>query len=66
MTPAEFTEGLAFLPNEAYDTIRRLTQVFYSIRYGGTRLDREQRESLETTVDGLEPVLEAAMPATVR
>jgi transglutaminase-like putative cysteine protease len=63
MTPAEFTDGLSFLPNEAYDTIRRLTQVFYSIRYGGERLGREQRESLEATVNGLEPVLDAAVPA---
>jgi transglutaminase-like putative cysteine protease len=63
VTPAEFTDGLSFLPNEAYDTIRRLTRVFYSIRYGGERLGRERREELEATVNGLEPVLEAAVPA---
>jgi hypothetical protein len=62
MTPAEFTDGLAFLPNEAYHTIRRLTQVFYSIRFGRQRLEREQREELEATVDRLEPMLDTAVP----
>jgi transglutaminase-like putative cysteine protease len=64
MTPAEFTDGLAFLPNEAYDTIRRLTQVFYSIRFGRQRLQREEREELEATVARLEPVLDTAVPVT--
>jgi transglutaminase-like putative cysteine protease len=65
MTPAEFTDSLSFLPNEAYHTIRRLTKVFYAIRFGRQRLDREERESLEATVNELEPVLNAAVPATV-
>jgi len=57
LTPAEFSDSLAFLPNEAYDTIRRLTQIFYTIRYGRRDLPHEEQKDLESTVDTLEPLL---------
>ena len=58
-TPAEFSDSLAFLPNEAFDTIRRLTKIFYSIRFGRRELRQEEQKDLETTVENLEPMLES-------
>jgi hypothetical protein len=57
LTPAEFSDTLAFLPNEAYDAIRRLTKIFYSIRFGRRELDHEEQKDLESTVQSLEPIL---------
>jgi transglutaminase-like putative cysteine protease len=57
LTPREFSDSLTFLPNEAYDTIRRLTQIFYTIRYGRRDLPHDEQKDLESTVDTLEPFL---------
>jgi hypothetical protein len=57
-TAAEFSDSLAFLPNEAFDTIRRLTDVFYSIRFGRRQLPGDEQKDLEATVQGLEPILD--------
>ena len=57
-TPAEFSDSLSFLPNEAYHTIRRLTQIFYSIRFGRQELPVEEQKDLESTVQNLEPILQ--------
>jgi hypothetical protein len=57
-TPAEFSDSLSFLPNEAFDTIRRLTRVFYSIRFGRRELAGDEQKDLEVTVQGLEPILD--------
>ena len=40
------------------DTIRRLTNVFYSIRFGRRQLPGEEQKDLEATVQGLEPILD--------
>jgi hypothetical protein len=61
-TPTEFSDSLAFLPNEAFNTIRRLTQVFYSIRYGRRELAQDEQKELESTVENLEPLLDNTMP----
>jgi transglutaminase-like putative cysteine protease len=61
-TPAEFSDSLSFLPNHAFDTIRRLTQVFYAIRFGRRQLDQDEQRDLESTVDTLEPILDHAVP----
>jgi transglutaminase-like putative cysteine protease len=58
-TPAEFGDSLSFLPSEAYDAIRRLTRVFYSIRFGTRELASDEQRELETEVRGLEPLLGA-------
>jgi hypothetical protein len=43
-TPLEFSRSLSFLPAGVYDTILRLTQLFYQVRYGGVELtNRRQR-----------------------
>lgn len=56
-TPAEFSDSLAFLPNEAFDTIRRLTRIFYSIRFGRRELQQDEQKDLESTVQNIEPLL---------
>lgn len=62
LTPAEFSDSLAFLPAEAFDAIRRLTRVFYSIRYGRRHLAHDEQRELESTVDNLEPILSTIPP----
>ncbi|HSZ56507.1 MAG TPA: DUF3488 and transglutaminase-like domain-containing protein, partial [Tepidisphaeraceae bacterium] len=37
-TPLEFGRSLSFLPAGVYDTILRLTRLFYQVRYGGAEL----------------------------
>jgi hypothetical protein len=59
LTPQEFSNSLTFLPSEAYDTIRRLTGLFYRIRYGLAELGPGQQRRLSTVIDRLAQ----AMPA---
>jgi hypothetical protein len=53
LTPMEFSTTLSFLPSGTYDTIRRLTLLFYKIRYGGAELDDGQRRRLDAVVERL-------------
>lgn len=62
-TPAEFSDSLAFLPNEAFDTIRQLTRIFYSIRFGRQELQHDEQKELESTVQNIEPMLGSAEPS---
>jgi transglutaminase-like putative cysteine protease len=57
LTPMEFSDTLSFLPAEAYHTIRRVTEVFYRIRYGGHELTPGQREKLDHSVSAIAAVL---------
>ena len=57
LTPLEFSRSLAFLPANAYDTIRRLTAVFYRIRYGGADLDDGRQRRLVNMVERLEAMM---------
>jgi transglutaminase-like putative cysteine protease/Ca2+/Na+ antiporter len=50
LTPREFTQTLSFLPTEAYDTVDRLTRVYYRVRYGGARVQPAQQRRLEEVV----------------
>lgn len=45
-TPLEFSQSLSFLPAEAYDTVQRLTHLFYRVRYGGADLPPPRRRKL--------------------
>lgn len=54
LTPMEFSQSIAFLSAEAFDTIRRLTEVFYRVRFGGAELSARQRSRLHHTLDRLE------------
>ena len=50
-------DSLAFLPSEAYHGVRRLTEIFYRIRYGRHELSPGQRAKLDQTIRGIEVVL---------
>jgi len=53
LTPMEFCDSLSFLPSNAYDTIQRITQLFYRIRYGEAELDPGQLRRMATVIDRL-------------
>ena len=61
-THAEFSQSLSFLPNQAYDTIHRLTKLFYAVRFGQRHLSHDEQKDLNATVDELEPILSLALP----
>lgn len=64
LTPKEFSDSLTFLPNEAYDTIRRLTAIFYRIRFGRSELDPGRQKRLSTVLDRLGGVLDTPGKST--
>jgi len=59
LTPLEFSDTLAFLPNEAYDAVRRLTQLFYRIRFGGAELTPGRQQLLGVVIDRLDRTIPA-------
>ncbi|MEO6436134.1 MAG: transglutaminase domain-containing protein, partial [Tepidisphaeraceae bacterium] len=63
LTPLEFSDSLAFLPAEAYHSVRRLTEIFYRIRYGRHELSPGQRLKLDLTIRRIEGVLGPAKTA---
>ena len=58
LTPLEFSDSITFLPNEAYDAVRRLTQIFYRIRYGGRQISYTQRQRLNRVINEIGSTLE--------
>jgi transglutaminase-like putative cysteine protease len=50
LTPQEFSRTLSFLPVEAYETIERLTRIYYRVRYGGARVQAAQQHRLGEAV----------------
>jgi protein-glutamine gamma-glutamyltransferase len=60
LTHGEFSESLSYLPNEAYDAIRRMTKLFYAVRFGQRRLTGDEQKDLNAAVDALEPILSLA------
>ena len=57
LTPMEFSRSLSFLPANAYDTIARLTGIFYRIRFGGADLDDGRQRRLSVAVERLEGMM---------
>ncbi|MGA2229464.1 MAG: DUF3488 and transglutaminase-like domain-containing protein, partial [Tepidisphaeraceae bacterium] len=57
LTPMEFSERLDFLPNRVYHDIRRLTRLFYRVRYGRAVLNAHRRRRLERMVVRIGSVL---------
>jgi transglutaminase-like putative cysteine protease len=57
-TPLEFSQSLLFLPAGAYETIGRLTSLFYKIRYGGAVLSHARQKNLATVIQKLTGELE--------
>ena len=53
LTPMEFCQSLHFLPSDLYDTIHRLTALFYRVRFGRARLSAAQQRRLETVLSRL-------------
>ncbi len=53
LTPMEFSDSLSFLPSETYHTIRRLTEMFYRVRFGGLSLRSDQQRRMGTVLTRL-------------
>jgi protein-glutamine gamma-glutamyltransferase len=49
-TPLEFSDQLSFLPPRAYHDIRRITELFYRIRYGQVQLNAQRRRRLANAI----------------
>jgi hypothetical protein len=57
LTPLEFSQSLLYLPGRAFDMIRRITEVFYRVRYGNYDLSPALQRRLGTVVSQLDDVL---------
>ena len=53
-TPLEFSGSLSFLPNQAYHDIRRLTEIFYRIRYGHGTMNPHRKRRLAMVISRLD------------
>ncbi len=60
LTPREFSQTLTFLPPEAFETINRLTGIYYRVRFGEAELDGSQHSRLLEVVDRLGVLLPPA------
>jgi protein-glutamine gamma-glutamyltransferase len=65
LTPMEFTDALSFLPAEAYHSCRRLTEVFYRIRYGRQELHPGQRDKLRGIIESIARILDPLAPIRI-
>jgi transglutaminase-like putative cysteine protease len=63
LTPLEFSESLVFLPAQIFDSIRRLTHLFYRVRFGSATLPPERQRRLETLVERLTTDLDTSSRA---
>jgi hypothetical protein len=59
----EFARSLMFLPSDVYEVIRRLTGVFYRIRYGGAELNDARQRRLSSVITRIDESLAASLPA---
>lgn len=50
LTPREFAATLGFLPSAVYETIGRLTEVFYRVRYGEKPLDALELRQVDASI----------------
>jgi protein-glutamine gamma-glutamyltransferase len=60
LTPMEFARSLLFLPSDLYETVRRLTGVFYRVRYGRADLTPAQQRRLGNVINRVEGALSGA------
>jgi hypothetical protein len=63
LTALEFSRSLTFLPAAAFETVRRLTQLYNRVRFGDAELDGGQRRRLGTVISRLEGELGALAAA---
>lgn len=61
-TPLEFSRSLLELPTQAYDTVRRLTALYYRVRYGEANLSPGQQRSLAKVIQRLDEGLSGEAP----
>jgi len=59
ITPLEFSDHLDFLPNQIYHDIRRLTRLFYRVRFGQSELNAHRRRRVGEAVARLEAKLKS-------
>jgi hypothetical protein len=59
----EFSRSLTFMPARSFDTVQRLTNLFYRVRYGESELDGGQRRRLGRVIGQVESELEVLRPA---
>ncbi|MDB5173771.1 MAG: hypothetical protein JWN51_2544, partial [Phycisphaerales bacterium] len=57
LTPLEFSRSLLFLPAGAYETVSRLTELFYKVRFGRAELSIARRRHLSAVIERLESEL---------
>ena len=57
LTPMEFALSLDFLPAEPYQHVRRLTDIFYRVRFGQYQLSSAQRKHLAVVLNHLNVLL---------
>jgi hypothetical protein len=50
LTPLEFSDQLNYLPNQTFHDIRRLTRLFYRIRFGGAELNNYRKKVLSEAI----------------
>jgi hypothetical protein len=62
LTPGEFSKSVSFLPSELFDVVRRLTNIFYKIRYGHAELSNRQQRRLKTSISRLESAMQTSVP----
>jgi hypothetical protein len=62
LTPMEFADSLVFLSGAAYETIHRLTRIFYRIRFGSAELHPRHQRRLEHVVERLAHDLDNGKP----
>jgi hypothetical protein len=63
LTPLEFSRSLLFLSAGAYETVSRLTELFYRVRFGRAELSPARRKRLNTVIERLEAELAAGTGA---
>ena len=56
-TPQEFAQSLSFLPADTYEQIRRLTRIFYHVRFGAIQITGSQRRHLATIINRIAETL---------
>jgi hypothetical protein len=56
-TPMEFSDGLSYLPHQAFHDIRRLTRLFYRVRYGRCELNARRRHRIYNAIARIEAML---------
>jgi len=62
LTPLEFSRSLAYLPADVYRDIHRLTQLFYRIRYGGSKVLTPPHRHLAAVVYRIQRILDGTHP----